>query len=140
MDTWVASKFWQWWIMLLWTLGCMYLFKIVGIFFQTYTQEWNCCIIWLFYFQFFEKPPYYFPQWLHQFTFPPTADKDSLFPTSLPTFVIHVLFEDSHSDRYEITSPYGFDGLAMLNIFSCAYWPSACPLWRNAYSGLLRIF
>ena len=36
MDTWVASTFWQWWIMLLWTLGCMYLFKIVGFFSDIY--------------------------------------------------------------------------------------------------------
>ena len=28
----------------------------------------------------------------------------------------------------------------MLNIFSCACWPSVCPLWRNVYSGLLPIF
>ena len=25
--------------------------------------------MWYFYFYFFEKPPYYFLQWLHQFTF-----------------------------------------------------------------------
>ena len=23
--------------------------------------------------------------------------------------------------------------LVMLSIFSCAYWPSVCPLWKNAY-------
>ena len=28
----------------------------------------------------------------------------------------------------------------MLSIFSCAYWPSICLLWRNAYLGLLPIF
>ena len=28
----------------------------------------------------------------------------------------------------------------MLNIFSCAYWLSACPLWKNVYLGLLHIF
>ena len=28
----------------------------------------------------------------------------------------------------------------MLNIFSCACWPSVCPLWRNVYSGVLPIF
>ena len=30
--------------------------------------------------------------------------------------------------------------LAMLNIFSCACWPSAFPLWKNVYSVLLPIF
>ena len=28
----------------------------------------------------------------------------------------------------------------MLNIISCAYWPSAFPFWKNDYSGLLPIF
>ena len=30
--------------------------------------------------------------------------------------------------------------LAMFSIFSCACWPSAFPLWKNVYSGLLLIF
>ena len=28
----------------------------------------------------------------------------------------------------------------MLNIFSCASWPSVCLLWRNVYLGLLPVF
>ena len=28
----------------------------------------------------------------------------------------------------------------MLSIFSCAYWPSVCFLWRNVYLGGLPIF
>ena len=28
----------------------------------------------------------------------------------------------------------------MLNIFSCASWPSVCLLWRNVYLGVLPIF
>ena len=58
--------------------------------------------------QFFEEPPYCFPQWLHQFTFPPTEQKGFLFSTSSP-FVICGLFDDSHSDRYEVISHCGFD-------------------------------
>ena len=30
--------------------------------------------------------------------------------------------------------------LVMLNIFSCASWPSVCLLWKNVYLGLLPIF
>ena len=30
--------------------------------------------------------------------------------------------------------------LVMSNIFSCAYWPSVCLLWKNVYSALLPIF
>ena len=52
----------------------------------------------LFFF-FFEKAPYCFTQWLHQFTFPPTVNEVSLFPTSSPVFAICVLFGDNHSDR-----------------------------------------
>ena len=40
----------------------------------------------------FKKPPYCFPQWLHQITFPPTVYKGPLFSTSSPTFVICVFF------------------------------------------------
>ena len=43
---------------------------------------------WQFYFQFFEKLPYGFPQWLHQFTFPTPVQWSSLFCTSLLTFVL----------------------------------------------------
>ena len=51
----------------------------------------------------FEKPPYCFPQWLHQFidTLPPTLYEGSLVSTSSPTFAICRLFDDSHSDRCE---------------------------------------
>ena len=41
-------------------------------------------------FRFFEKPPYCFPQWLHQFTFPLTVSKGSLFTASWSTLVILV--------------------------------------------------
>ena len=34
-------------------------------------QEWNCWVTWWFYFQFFEKLSYWFPQRLHHFIFPP---------------------------------------------------------------------
>ena len=36
----------------------------------------------IFIFSFFEESPYYFPQWLCKFTFPPTQWKGSLFFTS----------------------------------------------------------
>ena len=55
-------------------------------------------------FSFFKKPPCYLPQWLHQFTLPPTVYKGSFFSTSLPIFVLCVLFDDSHSDMYEVAS------------------------------------
>ena len=33
-------------------------------------QEWDCRIIWYFYYQLFKELPYCSLQWLHQFTFP----------------------------------------------------------------------
>ena len=74
------------------------------------------------------------PQWLPQFTFPPTVCKGSLFPTSSP-FVICVLFDGQHSDRDEMITLWFWFALrwwlSMWSIFSCAYWPSACSLWKN---------
>ena len=46
------------------------------------------------------EPPYCSPQWLHQFTFPPTVHKGSLFPTASPVLVICCLFDNSLSNRY----------------------------------------
>ena len=42
---------------------------------------------------FFEEPPYCFPQWLHQFTFPPRVHKSFLFSSSLPTLLISCLLK-----------------------------------------------
>ena len=40
---------------------------------------------------------------------PTTVHKDSLFATFLLPFVICVLFDDSYSHRYEVTSHCDFD-------------------------------
>ena len=53
-------------------------------------------------FQFFEEPPYCSPQWLHQFTFPPTVQVASLSSTSSSTFIVCRLFDDGHSDWCEL--------------------------------------
>ena len=64
----------------------------------------------VFYLQgFFEKASFCFLQWLHQFSFPPIVSTGSFFSTSLPIFVICVLFGDGHSDRCEVVSYSGFD-------------------------------
>ena len=118
-------------IMLLWALG------------SCISLTWCYCSFWICIprsgcagsygnsvVSFFEKPPYCFPQWLHRFIFPPTVSEGFLFSTSSPVFVIHVLFDDGHSDKFEaitslcfwLTFPWW---LAMLSIFSCACQPSA---------------
>ena len=67
MDICVVSTFLLLWIMLLWSISCS---SPCFQFFWLYAQKWSCWIIWKFYVEFFEKPPYCFPQWLHHFTFP----------------------------------------------------------------------
>ena len=94
-------------------------------------------------FSLLRNPPYCFPQWLPQFTFPPTEYEGSLFSTSSPTFVICRLFDDSHSDRCEVIPHCGFDlhflRLLMSSTFSCYCWPLVCLLWKNVYSDILTI-
>ena len=52
---------------------------------------------------------YCFPQWLHQFTFPPTVYKGSLFSTASLTFIICRLFDDSRTNRCEVIWHCCFD-------------------------------
>ena len=49
------------------------------------------------------------PQWLYQFTFPPTVREHSLFSTPSPAFTVCRLFDDGHSDQCEVISHCGFD-------------------------------
>ena len=61
-----------------WTLRCCYEHRGACIFSNDsfvwiYAQEWGCWIIWWFCFSFSEESLYSFPQWLHEFTFPPTG-------------------------------------------------------------------
>ena len=76
-------------------------------FFRTDAQKWDCWVVWYLY--FFEKQPYCFLQWTHQFTFSPAVYRSSLFLISLSVFAICRLFGESHSDRWEVISHCGFD-------------------------------
>ena len=88
----------------------MYHFKLVFWgFFQIHIKKQNCQVIQQFCFQFSEKPPYYFPHCLNQYTFPSTVDESFLSSTSLPAFVTCFLFDDSHSERCEVLSHCGSD-------------------------------
>ena len=40
---------------------------------RVYAQYWDCWVMWWFYSQFFKESPYCVPQWLYQYTFPPTV-------------------------------------------------------------------
>ena len=83
------------------------------------------------------------PQWLYQFTFPPTVREGSLFSIPSPEFIVCTLFfDDGHSDCCEVISHYSLD-LKLSNnkthLFMCLL-AILCLLWRNVYLGLPPIF
>ena len=90
-------------------------------------------------FSFFEKLPYCFSQWLHQ------VYKGSFSSTSSPTFVFCFLIDDSHSNRCEVITHWGFylQFLMISNVkhlFTCLLAICISSLEKNIYSILLHIF
>ena len=55
-----------------------------------------------FIFSFLKESPYYSPQYLYQFTFPPIAQEASFFSTLSPAFIVYRFFDDDHSDQCEV--------------------------------------
>ena len=53
---------------------------------------------------FFKESPYCLPLWLYQFTFPPAMQEGSLLSTPSSAFIVCRLFDDGHSDWYEVIS------------------------------------
>ena len=49
------------------------------------------------------------PYWLYQFIFPPTVHECSLFSTAFSALIVCRLFDDGHSDWYEMMSHCIFD-------------------------------
>ena len=78
-------------------------------FLWVYAWEWDYWVIWWFYFQCYKKTPYFLPQWLHQFTFPPTLKECSLFSTLSPAFIACRHFVHGHCDQCEVISHCSFD-------------------------------
>ena len=61
-------------------------------FLRAYAQKWHCWVLWWLYSQFFKESLYHLPQWLYQFTFPPTVQEHSLFSTSSPSIYCLQIF------------------------------------------------
>ena len=145
VDTWVASIPWPLWIMLLWTLGCMNLFKLMFTFFfraisQSEIAEWYGGSLFSFLRNFHTifHSGFANSHSHQQYTWVP------LFSTSLPTFAILFFLMTTILTGvrwYLMVVLIAFLWWsAMLSICLCACWPSACPLWENVYSGLPPIF
>ena len=95
--------------MLYWTLGCIFLFKLVFLFYLNMHPGVELLDNVVELFLIFEGHPYFFPQWLCQFTFSPSAMRVPFFSWSSTVFVISCLSLDSHSKRGEVVSHHGFD-------------------------------
>ena len=57
----------------------------------------------------FQESSYHSPQWLYQFTFPPTVCEGSFFSTPSQGHIIYRPFSDGHSDLCEVIPHSTFD-------------------------------
>ena len=129
--------------MLLWTLGCMYLFEIVVLVFLNIYPGVELLGHMVVLFLVFWETSILFSTVAVPIYIPPSSVQGFFFSTSSPTFVIHVLFDDSHSDRCEVIPHCGSICISLMTSdvrFSCPCWQSAFPLWKNVYSVRLPIF
>ena len=129
------------------SLGCLYLFELVFI-----------CVCILYRVELLGHrivlslvvwETTYLPQWLHQFTFPPTVYVWG-FPflhilSSICYLCPFCLMTAIPADRCKVLISLCFWfvfpwWLVALSIFSCACWPSAFPLWKNMCSNPLPSF
>ena len=130
--------------MLLWTLGCWYLFELEFLSFLDICPGMGLVDHMVALFLDFWGPSILFSIWLHQFIFPPIAYEGSLFSTPSPAFIIcrFLMIAILISVRWNLTVVLNCISLIIskLSIFSCDCRPSVCLLWRNTYSGLLPTF
>ena len=87
--------------MLLWTLGYMYLFKLVFLFLDIYPQVELLGHLVVIFFIFWETSILFSTVAVLMYI-PTNSVWGFPFLHTFPTFVICVLFDDSHSDRCEV--------------------------------------
>ena len=132
--------------MLLWTLRCMYLFKLVFLFFSDMYPRVELLHHTVVLVLVFWEASVLFPTMAALNTLPPAVYKDSVFFKSLPILVICVLSDDSHSGRCDVISLVHLICFSLIivehmkTIFSCACWPSVCFLWKNSIQVFCPVF
>ena len=110
-------------------MGCIYLSELLGFFFRHIHRSGNAGSYGSSFFLLFVWETSMLFSTVAVPTYIPTNSVPRFpFSTSLPAFVICDLFDDSHSDRYKVITSLWFWftfpwWLAMLSIFSCAFWP-----------------
>jgi len=114
-------------------------------FFGVYAQQWDCWIVWQFYFQFFKECHTVLHSGctrLHSHQ----QCKRIPFSSHSPTFIVCRLFDSSHSDWHEMVPQCGFDlhfsdnewCWASFHVFVSNLY--VCLLWRNVCLVLWPIF
>ena len=107
--------------MLLWILGCMYIFKFVFSFFLDIYTGVELLDHMAGLFLAFWGASILFSLWLYQLH-SHQQYKGSLFSTASPTFVICRLLDDGHSDWCEVISLWFW--------FAILWWISTCKRMR----------
>ena len=100
MDMSAACMSWLLWVMLLWTVGCMYLFQL------EFSSFLNICpgvalldhMVALL-LVFFKETPDYFPQWPHQFIFSQQCRKLPILSHPHQHFIMCGHFDGGHSEH-----------------------------------------
>ena len=128
----IASISWLLSTALVWTLGCIYLFKFVWVFFffwYIYSGvEWLDHLV----VSFFQESPYCFPLWQQLFTFPPTVWRVAFYshPHQCLWFVIFLIIAFLTGIRWYfiMLSPGQHEGGFLL--LGGAHWASSWG-WEN---------
>ena len=142
-------------MVLLWTLRCLYFFKLD---FSLDICPWVGPLC----FYFFKEPTCCFPQWLYRFTFLPTVEQGSFSSTPSPAFIIRRLLFLSCCETCRISvlrpginlcplqwkhmalatvSAFAFDVLGFLDVsvhlprshYFPKHWPLSLVLWNCGF-------
>ena len=125
MDMSAACMSWLLWVVLLWTVGCMYLFQL------EFSSFLNICpgvalldhMVALL-LVFFKETPDYFPQWPHQFTFSQQCRKLPILSHPHQCFIMCGHFGGGHSEHLR---------WYFMVVWKICFWrnDSAPKLWKS---------